>query len=287
MEAPIPDYPELSGITMEMRPALHRMFRRLKDGVSEFTFANIFLFRAAHDYKIASLGDGLMVITGRDKEGEFFMLPFGLPGADVLKGLFERFRSMKCATATQAEELAAAGYIVAEDRDNFDYLYEREELSSLSGRRYHRKKNLVNFFTGHYNYVGRPLLDEYIGDALSVLEAWGREHEGEADYGAAREALEKSYALVLCGGIYYVEDEPAAYVLGEELTPDTFVIHFEKGLSKYKGLLQFVNLSFASLLTARYRFVNREQDLGDEGLRKSKMSYRPAGFIKKYRASLP
>ncbi len=286
MTTPIPEYPETAEITLEMRPVLHPMFRGLGCGVSEFTFANIYLFRRAHNYRVCSLKNGPVIITGRDKDKTFFMLPFGLPDEGVLRGLFESFRLMKCVTEGQAAKLASMGYSITEDRDNFDYLYAREDLSTLQGRRFHRKKNLVNFFTGHYNYVGKPLLEEYIKDALLVLDAWRAERAGVDDYEAAREALENCERLQLCGGIYYVEDEPAAFVLGEELTPDTFVIHFEKGLERYKGLLQFVNLSFASLLTGRYSLVNREQDLGDEGLRKSKMSYRPAGFIKKYRASL-
>ncbi|MFQ5736152.1 MAG: DUF2156 domain-containing protein [Thermodesulfobacteriota bacterium] len=287
----IPEYPDTAGITIEARPMLHPMFRERRDGVSEFTFANIYLFRATHGYRLSQLRDGPVVITGSD-EGQggrsFFMLPFGLPSPESLRGLFEAFSFMKCVTEAQAAVLSGAGYRVEEDRDNFDYLYAREDLSTLSGRRFHRKKNLVNFFTGHYNYVGKPLLGEYIEDALRVLDEWRDGRAGaDADYEAAKEALLNCERLQLCGGIYYVEGEPAAYTLGEELTPDTFVIHFEKGLERYKGLLQFVNLSFASLLTQRYSFINREQDLGDPGLRKSKMSYKPAGFIKKYRASLP
>lgn len=282
----IPEYPGSSEITLKMRPALHPLFKGLRDGISEFTFANIYLFRKAHDYRISILKDGPPIITGRDDGKRFFMLPFGLPDDGALRGLFEEFVFMKCVSERQAEAFVQAGYRLTEDRDNFDYLYAREDLSSLAGRRFHRKKNLVNFFTGHYDCTGRPLTEEYIKDALAVLERWGAEHGRDGDYEAAKEALVNCETLQLCGGIYFVEGVPAAYILGEELTPDTFVIHFEKGLEEYKGLLQYVNLSFASLLTEKYETVNREQDLGDDGLRKSKMSYRPIGFIKKYRASL-
>jgi hypothetical protein len=77
---------------------------------------------------------------------------------------------------------------------------------------------------------------------------------------------------------------PAGYTLGEEIAGGTtYVIHFEKALSQFRGLYQFINMSFASILPDKYTFINREQDLGDEGLRQAKMSYRPAGFVKKYR----
>lgn len=286
MRTSIPAYPESAELTLGIRHELHPLFKKLTSGVSEFTFASIYLFRGAHNYRVSALGGGLYIITGRDGETPFFMLPFGLPDAEVLRGLFEKHSSMKCVTEEQAPYLTEAGYAVSEDRDNFDYLYEREELSTLAGRRYHRKKNLVNFFTGHYDYEGRPLIEEYIPDAVAVLEGWRRERDTDGDYEAAKEALALNKPLQLCGGIYYVDGKPAAYTLGEELSHKTFAIHFEKGLEGYKGLMQFVNLSFASILTERYEMVNREQDLGDEGLRKAKMSYRPAGFVKKYRASL-
>jgi len=103
----------------------------------------------------------------------------------------------------------------------------------------------------------------------------------------AKEALERMDELQLCGGIYYVDGKPAAYILGEEIAEGkTFVIHFEKAVGEYKGLYQFINQSFAAILPEKYTYINREQDLGDEGLRQAKLTYRPVGFIKKYRAAL-
>ncbi|MDH4101113.1 MAG: phosphatidylglycerol lysyltransferase domain-containing protein [Nitrospirota bacterium] len=258
----------------------------MREGLSEFTFANIYLFRNAHDYKIAAIDERLYVITGREREQAFFMLPFGLPEEDMMDVLFSKFDFMRHATENQAGRLAGCGYMVHEDRSNFDYLYSREELASLSGRKFHKKKNLVNAFVGSYSYEGRPLLDEYKADALWILDEWRRERPEPGDYEAAKEALVKSEELELCGGIYYVEGKPAAYTLGEELAGgETFVIHFEKGVSGYKGLYQFVNQCFASILPEKYIYINREQDLGDEGLRQAKMSYKPVEFVKKYRVT--
>ncbi|MBI5492588.1 MAG: DUF2156 domain-containing protein [Deltaproteobacteria bacterium] len=281
----IPDYPDLSEVSIGHRQVLHPLFKRLECGVSEFTFANIFLFRKTHGYMLSRLPDGTVMISGRDNGKDFFMLPFGLPKRDLLDGLFKRFSCMKNASERQTLLLREAGYGVKEDRDNFDYLYSREEMAGLSGRKFHRKKNLVNLFTGSYRYEVRPLLDEYIPDALGVLEGW-RDESSADDYDAAKEALGLCGKLQLCGSVYYVEGTPAAYILGEELKKDTFVVHFEKAAGEFKGLLQFVNQSFSAGLPERYVFINREQDLGQEGLRKSKMSYRPVGFVKKYKVSV-
>jgi len=281
----VTDYPDFTPLDMGMRPELHRAFWPLATGISEHTFAGIYLFRRAHGYEVSRLGDGSFVFSGSDAGGEFFMLPFGLPAEDVLSELFDRFGTLRAAPAGMARALEEMGYEAATDRDNFDYLYLREKMATFAGRKLHRKKNLVNRFKGEYEYEGRPLLDEYIPDAIGVLERWrdGRAPgDGPGDYGEALEALEHAYELQLCGGIYYVDNEPAAYTLGEELTPDTFVIHFEKAAGGFTGLYQFVEQSFAAILPEKYTYINREQDLGEPGLRAAKESLVPAGFVEKY-----
>ena len=283
----IADYPVFSEISMEMRPDLHVRFKALAEGISEFTFANIYLFRGAHNYRISRLDGELFVITGRDAE-PFFMLPFGLPDKGAMKSLFAGYGSMKCASESQGLLLAKMGYSVDEDRDNFDYLYRREDLAGLSGRKLHRKKNLVNFFVRNNSCQAKPLLDEYLGDAMRILESWRKAQTQPGDYAAAGEALEKTEELQLCGGIFYVDAEPVAYCLGEELAlGTTYAIHFEKAVIRdnYKGVYQFINQSFAAVLPEKYEMINREQDLGDIGLRQAKESYRPAGFVKKLRVT--
>ena len=272
---------------MDLRSILHPMFKILPEVISEFTFANIYLFRETHNYRISQLDDQLCVITGRDADQPFFMLPFGLPDEDVLTDLFARHHVMKALTPSQADQLAEIGYDVSEDRDNFDYLYSREDLVNLTGRKFHKKKNQLNLFIRNNECQAKPLLEEYRDDALQILEQWRRRQDGPGDFVAAVEALEKMWPLQLCGGIFYIDDQPAAYCLGEELALGTsFVIHFEKAVltPEFRGLYQFINQAFASILPDKYETVNREQDLGNPGLRQAKESYHPVGFVKKYRA---
>lgn len=282
----IPSYPETAPPDLAMRPILHPLFQQLGEGISEFSFANLYLFRKTHNYTLARLDDGMILITGSDDGNPFFMLPFGLPAREILEPLFATFDQMKCVSASQADLLARLGYDVWEDRDNFDYLYTRHDLAELAGRKFHKKRNLIKAFLHNYNYEGRPLLEEHKVDALKVLHAWREGRDEPGDFDAAREALDRSEELQLCGGIYYVEEQPVAYSLGEELARgESFVIHFEKAVRDYKGLGQFVNQAFASILPHTYQTINREQDLGNPGLRQAKMSYNPVGFVKKYRAA--
>jgi hypothetical protein len=280
----LPVYPQTAPLTLELRPRLHPLFQQLRDGISEFTFANLYLFRATHHYTISSLPDGTLVILGRDAAVNFFMLPFGLPGQPLLDILFRDHGLLKCAAKAQATTLKHRGYRVIEDRDNFDYLYRRQDLALLGGRNYHKKRNLIKAFTSSHPFAAKPLREEFRDDALRVLDDWRYEIGAAGDYEAAREALEQMDRLQLCGGIYYVESRPVAYVLGEELGGGTsFAIHFEKAVAGYKGLYQFINQSFAAILPEAYETINREQDLGEAGLRQAKMSYLPAGFVEKFR----
>lgn len=284
----IPLFPQTAELSLAMRYILHPLFQQLPEGISEFTFANLYLFRKDHNYRISRLADELIIITGRDLDKPFFMSPFGLPAENILETLFHNFGSMKCVSQSQAEKLSQTGFTVTEDRNNFDYLYLRKDLAELTGRKFSKKRNQIKAFINNYTYEGEPLLEKHKNDALMVLEAWRDDRDEPADYAAAREGLEYMEELQLCGGIYYTAGKPVAYSLGEEVMKgESFVIHFEKAVKGYKGLWQFVNQTFASILPDKYRYINREQDLGSDGLRAAKLSYQPIDFIKKYRAWLP
>jgi hypothetical protein len=272
-----------------MQRELHPALSVIEDGISEFTFANLYLFRRTYDYHLGRIGD-LVVVSGRKDGKRFFMLPCGLPedngvlaslleGHDYLKGLAERHAD---ANRVRLERM---GWRTEEDRDNFDYLYLRGDLAALQGRKYHKKRNLVNAFINNYSYEESPLSSENIGEAFHVLDQWRAERGGpDDDYEAAREALELIDRLGLHGYLVRVDGTPAAYTLGEALMKGrSFAVHFEKAVGDYKGIYQFINRAFASVLPRHYHYINREQDLGDEGLRQAKMTYRPFGFVKKYK----
>lgn len=285
----IPQYPDVAPIDLSMRNELHPQLSMLPDGVSEYTFAGLYLFRKTYDYHLSVLDNEKLLISGAKDTREFFMLPCGLPSSDkTLAALLERYDYLKGLSESHADEsrirLERLGYRMQEDRDNFDYLYRREDLAHLQGRKFHKKRNHVNAFINNYEYDERALTSSNVGDAMGILDAWQQTQSDWADYAAAREALERYAELDLKGYLVYVDGQPAAYTLGEPLMKGrSFVVHFEKALDGYRGLYQFINKAFATILPRHYQWINREQDLGDEGLRQSKMTYRPSGFVKKYR----
>lgn len=283
----VPEYPQFKELTLDMKSFLQPLLKQHNEGISEFTFSGIFLFRKEHNYKISQLDDKCLILIGNDDGKPFFMLPAIIPKKDTLNILFKDFKSIKGVSQSKAAFFVDQGYKVAEDRDNFDYLYLRTDLAKLPGKKYHKKRNHVHIFLNNYSYQGKPFLPEYREHALSILEGWSASQKEAADYAPTKEALENFEELELCGALYYVEDEPAAFIIGEELVKDnTYVIHYEKAIRGYRGIYQFVNKSFASLLPEKYEYINREQDLGNDGLRQAKLSYRPCGFIKKYRVTI-
>jgi len=288
----IPTYPEFAPLELDARDSLYPGLNLLSDGISEFTFAGLYLFRHAYGYQISQLPGGSLVISGRQKEKTFFYLPCCFPSLEQFDELMQRFDYMRHFSESQARqyriELEARGYLVYEDRDSFDYLYNREDLATLNGRAYHKQRNLANGFVSTYACEQRPLNNSRVRDAIAVLDEWRSTKGVEGDYAAALDALEHFDVLGLRGAVYYIEQQPVGWCLGEPLAKGkAFAVHFEKACDRFKGIYQFVNQAFAQSLPKHYQFINREQDLGDLGLRQAKMTYRPVGFVKKYRVVHP
>jgi hypothetical protein len=285
---PIPIYPEFAPVSLEMRDELYPALNMIRDGISEFTFSNLFLFRRTYGYRVSRVPGRTFVVEGERAGKSFFYVPCDLPERPILDEMMANHDYLKNLSESQADAHRASleqwGYIVQEDRDNFDYLYLRTDLAELSGKTYHKKRNLVNAFLNSYDYSQKPLRKENVADAVAVLDEWRRTKGVEGDYAAAREALELYDKLGMRGCVYYVDGTPAGWCLGEPLAKGRmFAVHFEKACDRFKGIYQFINQAFAQALPAYFKTINREQDLGDEGLRQAKMTYRPAGFVNKYR----
>ncbi|MDR2194315.1 MAG: phosphatidylglycerol lysyltransferase domain-containing protein [Treponema sp.] len=291
----LPCYPDFAPLVLDMQAEIQPALARLPDGVSEFTFANLYLFRKRYDYRVCLVPDAAsgsaIIISGMRDGKTFFETPSLLPSQDVLLSLFETHDYWKCIPDSvlepNRERIAEWGIEITEDRDNFDYLYLRTDLAELSGKKFHKKRNLVNAFLNMYIPHVEKLTPDTIPLALKILDRWRADKGEEGDYIASKEALELFNILGLEGNIYYINNYPAGWCLGESLANETmFGIHFEKGIDEYKGIYQYINQNFAASLDERYRYINREQDLGDEGLRQAKMTYRPVGFVRKYRGNL-
>ncbi|MDR0447162.1 MAG: phosphatidylglycerol lysyltransferase domain-containing protein [Treponema sp.] len=275
---------------------MHPQLPMTVDGVSEYTFANLYLFRRRYRYRVSRIQDKTFIISGiqpppkdlSQRERTFFYTPCAVPGRGILQELFKTHDYWKGISDSlltpNRDRLEEWGLIFDEDRDNFDYLYLRNDLADLPGKKYHKKRNLVSQFHNNYaSWEARPLTAELVPVALEILEKWREQKGFDGDFLAATEALRQFEGLFLQGMVYWVNEKPAAWCLGERLARGRmFAVHFEKALEEFKGIYQFVNQHYAGSLPNYYVHINREQDLGDQGLRQAKMTYRPCGFVRKF-----
>ncbi len=182
---------------------------------------------------------------------------------------------------------------IEESRGHWDYLYSVSELIELKGKRFHKKKNLLNQFKKKYDFEYVPFGKDMIHKAMEMQEDWcvWRDCESSEVLAAENRAISRILSKweniqVLTGAAIIVDQKMAAYTIAESFTKDTLVIHFEKGNQDYKGVYQVINQMFLEYSGNKFEFVNREQDLDNQGLRKAKLSYNPVDFLKKYRVIL-
>ncbi|MDY6820952.1 MAG: phosphatidylglycerol lysyltransferase domain-containing protein [Deferribacterota bacterium] len=273
------------------------LFYRIKDIdtiISEYSFANLYLFRKRHNYKVITFDDSIY-LSGITVDNINFVMPlidlYGRENGDREITKLIDFAKKEDKIIFPVDERWLTSFNMPSDKIYYceadtDYIYTAEKMCTYKGRKLHKKRNLLKQFKIKYNYKSFPLVKQEVQKAKDVLDVWINQNnlnKADSDYEACYEALEKMDELILCGIIYYVDDDPAGFILGEELRDDTFVVHFAKAKKEYKGIYQFIYNNFAKILPKRYKYLNFEQDLGKDSLRIAKRSYIPDYLLKKYR----
>ncbi len=176
------------------------------------------------------------------------------------------------------------------DRALEDYVYNAEDLRTLPGRRYQPKRNHINRFTAEYpDYHYEVLTRDRFGECMALEREWRRAHEGHtselcAEQRAMLRGFEHFEELGLLGGCIYVGERLVAFTFGSAVNDHTFDTHMEKADTEYDGAFTIINKLFAEHLPERFTLINREEDLGLEGLRRAKLSYHPAFLQHKFLA---
>jgi len=179
-------------------------------------------------------------------------------------------------------------YQIEYDRDCADYLYLQTTLQDLNGKKLHGKRNHINRFVEKYpDYEYERINDSNWQDCLNIAIDWEKNNNEEMSEDKKYECKILEYALInretlgLQGALIRVDGRAIAFTLGEELTDSTFVIHFEKAYSDIQGAYPMINREFVRRELSSYKYINREEDLGIEGLRKAKLSYQPIELVQK------
>ena len=179
-------------------------------------------------------------------------------------------------------------------RDGHEYVYAIEDLAELKGKKYQPKRNHINRFLSQYPDARvLPLSGETLPDARALADRWYQRRSPEEDAGMELVALNRAFAhwneLGMEGLVLYVDGQPVAMTMGSRLDGETFDVHFEKADTDYPGAYAVINRAFAHHIRERHpdvRFLNREEDMGIEGLRKAKLSYYPHHMVEKCWAHL-
>ena len=179
-------------------------------------------------------------------------------------------------------------------RDGHEYVYAIEDLAELKGKKYQPKRNHINRFLAQYPDARvLPLSEETLPDARALADRWYQRRSPEEDAGMELVALNRAFAhwneLGMEGLVLYVDGQPVAMTMGSRLDGETFDVHFEKADTDYPGAYAVINRAFARHIREKHpdvRFLNREEDMGIEGLRKAKLSYYPHHMVEKCWAHL-
>ena len=294
----LPDFPEFRPVCSQDKDLLESAFRYVQPEISELNFTNLFMFRHVHDYRLSSLRGSILILAKSYSGEPYFMPPVG--GDEVPAVIDEMFRYLSERGQRPEMDLVwkdfldryvvpAGKYDYELDSDNSDYLYKAKDLSTLAGRKFHDKKNLLNRFLKNYPHEYRRLTKELVPQARDLAVRWCDEKcsvdipstWGETE--ATMVALDNIEKLSVIGAVVLINGVVEALALGEELNHETAVIHVEKANAEYAGLYQFISSQFIANEFPHYTYVNREQDLGEPNLRKSKLSYNPVRMVEKYR----
>ena len=274
----------------------------------DYSFANMMIWWESYRPEIARLGD-FLVIRMATGQGVGYLFPAGAGDLGAAIAALEEDAAaggypflMVALTGRQVGELEACcpgQFTFVPQRASYDYLYDIDRLADLPGKKLHAKRNHINrFMENNPTWEYHPLTVENLAECLEMDQQWylrsrerltdGQTYDLRAEDVALRTAVGSFDTLELEGGLIRVYGEVVAFTIGSRLSSDTFDVHFEKAYSELQGAYAMINREFARQIRQNHpeiRYLNREDDMGLEGLRKAKESYYPDLMVEKYFAA--
>ena len=281
-------------VTVADKPLFEYYTFSSKEQNCDLNFANIFCWSDTYHTEIAEVNN-LLVIRFDNGGAKCYMQPFCIGDkALIVERLRQDAFSQRVPLRLYGLSREWREFLEKTYPDEFafdtpralcDYIYRTEDLARLQGRKYQPKRNHINHFVTRNDWYAEPLSKANIKDCIALNKKWlqGRE-EGEmeqAEQRALHRAFDNFEALGLRGLVLYANGAPAAFSYGTPINNDTFCIHIEKYDAEVQGAATMINRLMAQSLEEEFEFVNREDDLGLEGLRFAKMSYHPIALLEK------
>jgi len=285
---------KLKEITIENYDRISDFLKNDDEHSCENSFVNLLIWQKAYKNQF-KLYDDCFILYSESSDNRLYRLPFC---DDFVKG-FNRILELNSGALPtfwaqdglrfdKFKKLYGDKYEFIEKRDAFDYVYNRTDLSELSGKKYHSKRNHIASFSKKYNWCYEKISSANIKKVIKCSERWYELNNDKMDKYMTFEKegvntlLNNMDVLKVKGGAIKVNDEIVAFTLGTEINSQTFDIHIEKALPDFSQAYTVINNKFALNELSKYQYINREDDMGIEGLRKAKLSYKPDFMIKKY-----
>lgn len=258
----------------------------------EISFVNLLLWQPLYN-NCYYIEDGILFLKSYDDNIETYSLPFG----DVKSGLEKIIKhcgklpdiwAQDGERFQQFYELYKDKYDIFESRNEFDYIYNSNDLINLAGKKYHSKRNHISSFSKQFDWHYEDITAHNIEKVKKCAIDWYKQNSERMDDELKTEMsgvslmLDNIITLDIKGGAIVVDGNVVAFTLGSEINNQIYNIHTEKALPGYEAAYTVINREFAAKNCSNYTYINREDDLGIEGLRKSKLSYKPQILLPKY-----
>lgn len=287
----IPEFPQMKPLELTDRSQVNNYLDNYPPEICELTFANLYIWRHWEKPQLTLINGNLCVFCSPPDEPPYFLEPVGENRLEqTIAACLDRAPRLSRVSEKLLHKLNP-GYGKKEDRDNFDYLYLTEELAGLRGKKFDGKRNLIKKFEKTYQGEFRPLAESDVDGCLDLVDRWESnspeenrvaDERSRAASQAIREALLNLSSLKLGGLVAVIDGRVEGFCLGERLNSETAVVHVELASRQITGLHQFMNRECARTVWKEFRYINREQDAGLPGLRRSKLSYHPHRLVKKF-----
>jgi hypothetical protein len=283
----VPAFPEFRPVGLEDREVIKDHLDREHPGTCELNFANIFIWRKSEHPRLTLINGNLCILVEPDFDPPYFLPP---AGTSRLVETVETCLTVAPRLSRVPEEFVRklrGAFAAVEDPDNFDYVFLREDLAELRGKKFDGKRNRIRKFESTYAHAYETLGEARVDDCRLLLESWFRgkgnsEPFLKAEKEAIHEALSFHGPLGLRGGVAIVDGRVEAFTIGMRLTDDTALVQIEIANPDVVGVAQWINREFVRREWSGFRFVNREQDMGHPGVRRAKLSYQPFRLVKKF-----
>jgi hypothetical protein len=291
----LPRFPSFRNLTADDKSLLDLLLDEVQPQISELTFTNLFVWNRSEPVQLSRLDETVLLQRKRLRDSKTFLLPpLGKQHVTSVVKILKKLDlgnyqvpPLYGLTPQESELLSEEGVKVESDRDDWDYVYLTSDLADLLGDKYHPKRNLIARCLSKYECRYLSIGPSEINDCLQLQTEWCSLRSCsmvpglEAENTAIKTAFENYDYLGITGGVVYVDDKLQAFALAEKLNRDTAVVHFEKANPELEGLYQVINQWFCREALSKFKFVNREQDLGVPGLRKAKGTYYPHHMVEK------